>query len=517
MTVRSASIQLLLILSACSFTACSTDGSRPEVTAAVGSSELSNPESQCGPTWDLQQVEQYDGTLGVSTAFVAKHERRVGYLAGTGCTGTLISDDLFISAGHCSYAVGNTIQFNYQNDPSGNARTPRDYTVSAVVEQEYNGTWDYAIVRLNGKPGIEFGHALIAPVDPPVGSHVTIIQHPGGQPKQVHAGAVVDYASSVGTNWFRHEVDTIGGSSGSGVLDDAGRLVAVHTNAGCSTGNPTQGNSAIRMSQLVSHSGTLQALAGSKILWSHTSGSVSLWSVNPDGSMRTNPAYGPYDGWSPVNVENNHILWRHTDGTISLWTVNNDGDLVTYTQNGPYDGWTAINYANNRILWRHTSGQISYWLVDDVGNLQSYVAHGPYAGWTAVGQANNRILWRHDSGAISVWVVDDNGNYLSSTLDGPYDGWTAVSYYNAEIFWTHTSGQTSVWSVNASGNLLSYGANGPYDGWTPIANADGHLLWNYADGSISYWNTGSNGEYLSHVGHGPFGGWTAISIAGGRP
>ena len=75
-------------------------------------------ESICGASDDSQPVEQYDGTLGVAQAFVNAHQRPVGQLqwnANLGtiytnpgnvagvrwCTGTLLPNGLFLTAGHC--------------------------------------------------------------------------------------------------------------------------------------------------------------------------------------------------------------------------------------------------------------------------------------------------------------------------------------------------------------------------------------------------------------------------------
>ncbi len=479
--------------------------------------ELST-ESTCGASWDLQDVESYNGALGTPTYFVAQHERRVGFHATIGCTGTLISDDLFISAGHCTYSVGDVVRFDFQNDAAGTARTTRDFTVGAIVEQEWTSTWDYAIVRLNGNPGREFGHASIAAVDPPAGSQVTIIQHPALQRKQIHAGPVLDYSSAQGTNWFRHQVDTTGGSSGSGVLNADGQLVGIHTNAGCSMGTPIEGNSAMRMSQLVPHSPTLQALTRSKILWQNSGdGRASIWSLDANGTHLTYAETGPLSGWTPISFSNNRVLWRHYLGRISYWTLNDLGQHLTYAESGPFDGWTAVNHANDRIMWRHTSGKISLWTVNSVGNYLSHVEHGPFPGWTAVNYANNRILWRHDSGKISMWTLDDAGNHLTYAESGPFAGWTAQSYANGQILWKHTDGRTSLWTVDRVGNILSYAENGPHGGWDAIANVDRKQLWRHVSGKISYWTTNSVGNYLNHVEHGPFAGWTALFTTGGAP
>ena len=64
-------------------------------------------ESICGKN-NLQDVSEYDGSRGQPVEFVANHERQVAALAsGTPassskyCTGTLISENLFLTASHC--------------------------------------------------------------------------------------------------------------------------------------------------------------------------------------------------------------------------------------------------------------------------------------------------------------------------------------------------------------------------------------------------------------------------------
>ena len=79
-------------------------------------------ESICG-TNQLQHVSEYDGSRGQPVEFISKHEQTVGALAyGTPtnsskyCTGTLISEDLFLTAGHCidSGILNEFAVFNFQ-------------------------------------------------------------------------------------------------------------------------------------------------------------------------------------------------------------------------------------------------------------------------------------------------------------------------------------------------------------------------------------------------------------------
>ncbi|MGC4064939.1 MAG: serine protease [Polyangiaceae bacterium] len=239
---------------------------------------LAEQASICG-TNNLQHVEQYDGTLGPSQEFVMAHQSPVfnvkwkndlasrytnpGDVQGARwCTGTMISADLGILAGHCfdpdnngwtwprSNATGQPItpaegalemqvDFNYQLDPAGVARTPTTFNVSELVEYRL-GNLDYAVIRLAGNPGATFKNTTISPFPLALGQLITIIQHPSGEQKQIHAGPV----ASVSPTWVTYsDADTLGGSSGSGVLNTlTGYIAAIHTTAGCTvTGGANQG------------------------------------------------------------------------------------------------------------------------------------------------------------------------------------------------------------------------------------------------------------------------------------
>ncbi len=69
-----------------------------------------------------------------------------------------------------------------------------------------------------------------------------------------------------------------------------------------------------------------------RIMWRHTSGRISLWELQEqdpwNSTMFLAPIhdYGPYEGWEAVDLQMGadnlpRIVWRHTSGRISLWTV----------------------------------------------------------------------------------------------------------------------------------------------------------------------------------------------------
>lgn len=242
--------------------------------------------SQCGILDDLQHVEFYDGTLGVSKAFVATHERSTvqlqwlseegirsklpdhlpGNIAGQRwCTAALIGATTLLTAGHC-FDIGRgeygwvtpfkldtngdpvaaepatlaslfVANFSYQLSAANNqVRIPNVFPVTSLTEYR-KVNLDYAIVELgansDGKTPVDLGHTIsnLDIRDVTATEQLTIIQHPQGDPKKIESGSA---QGTFGSHLFYDNIDTHGGSSGSCVRDGDGECVAVHTNGGCS-------------------------------------------------------------------------------------------------------------------------------------------------------------------------------------------------------------------------------------------------------------------------------------------
>lgn len=256
-------------------------------------------ETICGATDDSQPVEQYDGTLGVTQAFVNSHQKAVGQIqwndnlatiytnpgnvsGARWCSGTLVSDDLFITAGHCfdqtgggwqrprvngtsniisssEIATNMHVNFNFQVDPTGNPRPVSVFAITQLIEYRLNGL-DFAIVRLAGNPGATWGRTAISTTDAVAGDMLCIMGHPAGVPKRIEAGPALAPSGDL----IRYDdIDTQGGNSGSGVLRASdGRIVGIHTNGGCAPSSPngTDANFGQRIVAVIAASPTLQAL-----------------------------------------------------------------------------------------------------------------------------------------------------------------------------------------------------------------------------------------------------------------
>jgi len=174
--------------------------------------------SQCGPTADFTPINQYQGEI----ASIQDREDAVALINGS-CTGTLIAagaGPVVLTAGHCvGLGDQSLVAFNVEADPDGDPLV----TNGTVIEQALEP--DYALIKLDALPAVTPTALTTQATD-----LLAIIQHPRGGPKVIAEGSflgecqgVISYA----------DLDTLVGSSGAGVLNRQGQLVAVHTDGDC--------------------------------------------------------------------------------------------------------------------------------------------------------------------------------------------------------------------------------------------------------------------------------------------
>jgi V8-like Glu-specific endopeptidase len=155
------------------------------------------------------------------------------------CSGTLIDDDLVLTAGHCitsASACSNTrFVFNYYRTAAGALRTvtTQDIFSCASIVARAQGTvngqnLDYAVVRLDRPATPRFtpapvrgGNTALAP-----GQNVAVIGCGSGIPFKIDSGGAVRDPRSGTLDYFVATTDTFGGNSGSGVYETSSYTVA---------------------------------------------------------------------------------------------------------------------------------------------------------------------------------------------------------------------------------------------------------------------------------------------------
>jgi trypsin-like peptidase len=143
------------------------------------------------------------------------------------CSGTLIDDDLVLTAGHCVNAATcatTNIVFNfYRLGPSQmkNVTTSDVFTCASVVVQDLTPAQDYAIIRLDRMATPKYAPAPVRQDrgELPVGRRLGMIGVPDGIPLKIDTGGTVQNSRADTLDFFTANTDSFGGNSGSGIYD----------------------------------------------------------------------------------------------------------------------------------------------------------------------------------------------------------------------------------------------------------------------------------------------------------
>lgn len=139
------------------------------------------------------------------------------------CTGFLVAKDLLVTAGHCMTSVSECRNFkwvfSYTNDKSVISKK-NVYSCKKVIGHRFSSsrftTKDYAIIQLDRAVTGRKPLKLKMKGNPRKGTEIAVIGHPSGLPLKITDGA---YITQERVNFFRANLDTYGGNSGSPVFD----------------------------------------------------------------------------------------------------------------------------------------------------------------------------------------------------------------------------------------------------------------------------------------------------------
>lgn len=145
-------------------------------------------------------------------------------------SGFLIRDSLFLTNHHVlpnkDVAGKAIIQFNYQQNADGLEYEPVNFELDPDSVFKTSTENDWTLVRVKGDANAEWGAIDLKPIEIRVNDRANIIQHPGGEAKQI--ALYHNIIAYVDDNWIQYLTDTLPGSSGSAVFDSQWSLIAVH-------------------------------------------------------------------------------------------------------------------------------------------------------------------------------------------------------------------------------------------------------------------------------------------------
>ena len=257
-----------------------------QANAGKDAPESLGPESICGSDDDR----------------VASTDPASGRIVPVGCTGWIISNGAYLTAGHCIGGGSQTLQFNVPlSDPDGtiNHPGPEDqYPIEPVVDIEFSdgGVGDdwglfNAGVNDDGETASERQQAYYRMsrdsnpatiritgygVDgPPPNFGNPPPRNEDNQTQQTHSGASTGETVNGPSNAFwNYTADTQGGNSGSPVIIDGTTLtVGIHTHGGCTVGGGANAGSSFENDDLEA---SIQVNPGAGIIYADVGHTVVL-------------------------------------------------------------------------------------------------------------------------------------------------------------------------------------------------------------------------------------------------
>ena len=294
----------------------------------------------------------------------------------------------------------------------------------------------------------------------------------------------------------------------------------------------------------------------SDILWRSSTGYITEWLSNPDGSFTQNNANagtGAADnGWQVVGSGDFNgdgrvdLLFRNTtSGYVTEWLGTSTGgftDNSAHAGTGAADNsWQIASTGDfngdgiTDILWRNsTTGYLTEWLGTSNGSFTDNSAHAGTGAadnsWQVAGTGDfngdgiDDILWRNTTtGYVTEWLGTSNGSFSDNVTHagtGAADNsWkiAGVGDFNgdgtSDILWRNaTSGYVTEWLGSTTGAFSdnsAHAGNGAADNsWQVVSIGDFNgdavddVLWrNTTTGYVTDWLGSPTGAFTDNSAH----------------
>ena len=209
------------------------------ISLTLSLTAFSSPTTICGEEDD--RALSFDARIG-RLAVEGEHK---------GCTVTMISANCGISAGHCLSVLENA-EFNTPGSINGEPQASKiedTYQIDkgSILHEDSGAGNDWAVFKfkensITGKlPGEVQGYYDVSFETPSTGDVLRITGYGRDSEdlgknfaQQSHTGELESLGSWYRESAFKYTVDTMGGNSGSSVINEATQeIVGIHTHGGC--------------------------------------------------------------------------------------------------------------------------------------------------------------------------------------------------------------------------------------------------------------------------------------------
>jgi V8-like Glu-specific endopeptidase len=198
----------------------------------------------------ISAIEHISNPVGRLTFFANGHLEA--------CSGFLIDDNRFLTNYHCIDSddvcvAGARVDFGYQEEPNGRINDGESYDCIELVDKA--SELDAALIRLSGNPGKKWGHLNLSDRSIAQDEQAYLIQHPGGDPKQIARKEC--YISTLSAEWetrdvdIGHMCDTAKGSSGSPLIGKDFNVVGLHHRGFDDDGRWKAENRAVKIDKVI--------------------------------------------------------------------------------------------------------------------------------------------------------------------------------------------------------------------------------------------------------------------------